>query len=753
MSDSANQNAGSGLSRPLSERERRRSQRAFIVMAVFLSAAGTLIAPSGVLGIYLKQLDVTGQQLGGLMAWATPFGIAGLFCAGWAVKIGRKRMMGWALAPCGLFIIALLFLPQIKAYWGLATMLTVGWLLLAARTVSASIVTVPWFAIMQMITLPSRRGVFLGRMRMRWSLGCVIVLFAVARLLGQQTKMTVLMVLIALVGIIYWLMLAPLRYIVEHRTHSRPKAISWTETWRAIQSSPLFVRGIAVSALSSFGISFFAVFQLYFLTKSLGWSDSAALDVLWITMLGFAVINIFWGAVADRLGDRAVAQLGFLGIAIAALCWLFAGNNGLLAKALIFAGAFGTGVFRAGVVMSTTRVILNHVPERVSPVLLTIWNVSEILVVSAAAALGSVVLKFLDGWKITGGDNWLILDGYKVLFLIAVGVWLAVIWLCRKFPGQPGRTPWTVLAAMFNRPFQTVWMISRIDTALPENGRLNLVHKLAQTDSPLAYEGLIAGLRDASYDVRLASVNALASRAEHHSYEALMDVLDQPELDIQPEAAWALGELGDSRAVPELIIALGASNQLLRGRAARALGKLNAHQAVPNLQRMLSEDGDSFVRRSAAIALSRLNVQESMGTIFEQFRSAQAPLGQRELALALANLVHGGDLYYRIRRQDVQGMPDVLAEAVDEALGEEAIDHEGRRCFEKMVTALRAEELEAVRSIAAESIKKGRLHKPSGKAGELADYLLGRTEAEPWAEEHAALLIFQLLLECRHRQG
>ena len=126
-----------------------------------------------------------------------------------------------------------------------------------------------------------------------------------------------------------------------------------------------------------------------------------------------------------------------------------------------------------------------------------------------------------------------------------------------------------------------------------------------------------------------------------------------------------------------------------------ALGKLDAHQAVPVLQRMLIEDGEGFVRRSAAIALSRMNVRESLGAVFEQFRMAQTRLAQRELALALANLVHGGDLYYQIRRHETEGMAAVLQEAVDEVLGEEADEHEGRGCFEEMVEALRSEKLEA----------------------------------------------------------
>ena len=747
MIDSENQNADTGLSKALSDRERHVSQRAFIVMATLSTIALMLLGPNGVFGIYLKQLNVSGQQLGRLMASTIPFGVAGLLCAGLVVKIGRKRMTSLAIIPIGLLIIALLSLDPIKTRWGLGVMLTVAWGLLAARKVAESGMEVPWFPIIQMITLRSRRGSFLGRMRMVWGAGGVICLIIVGRLVGEQADMPLLMILIGLAGLLSWLILLPLHHIVEHRTSVRPKAGSWREAWQAIPAHPLFVRGVVVDALLWFGVSIFGVFQLYFLTKSLGWSDSAAIDMVWITMLGLAVSSIFWGTVADRLGDRAVAQLGFLGLAVSALFYVGAGNSDTLAKVMVIAGAFGQGVFKSGAMMSNTRVMLNHIPERVSPVLLSLRKVAVTLTMAAGAGLGSLVLKWLDGWSITRSDTWLILDAYKVLFLISAVIWLAMVWLSRKFPGVPGRTPWTVLAAMFNRPFQTVWMVSRIESSLPEDGRVNLVHRLAQTASPLAHAGLVTGLQDSSYDVRLASVTALASRADPQSCQALIEALDQAELDIQPEAAWALGELGDIRAVPVLMMALGSGSELLRGRAARALGKLNAQETAPILQRMLAEDLDSFARRSAAIALSRLNIRESLESIFEQFRMAKTRLGQRELALALANLVHGGDLYYRIRRHDRQGMAAVLAEAVDEAMADRPGNRQVQQYFVKMVKALRKEDLAQIRSLANEAISEGILYRPAGKAGELADYLLSSKPAEPWAEEHAALLIFLLLQE------
>ena len=749
MIDSEKHNTDTGLSKALSDRERRISQRAFTVMAVLITLSITLMSPSGIFGMYLKQLDVSGEQLGKLIAWSSPFAIAGIFCAGLAIRIGRKKMTGWAVLPIGLLIMAMVSLSPIKTHWGLPVVFIVAWGLLAVRRVAESIMEIPWFPIIQMITLPRRRGAFLGQMRMFWGTAGVICLIAIGRLIGQRADIHLLMILIALCGLLYWLMLWPLHKIVEHRTSVRPKAVSWREAWRTLLESPLFIRGLAVETASWFSISMFAVFQLYFLTKSLGWSDGSAFDMLWVTMLGLAVSNIFWGTVADRFGDRSVAQLAFLGLMISTLFWVAAGSDRLLAKCMVIAGAFGMGVFRAGVAMSATRVILNHIPERVSPVLLSLRKVCVTVATVAAALLGSFVLEWLGDWKINTSDNWLILDSYKILFLIAAAVWAILIWLSRKFPGVPGRTPWTVLAAMLNRPFHTVWMVSRIDSSLPEDGRLDLVHRLARTQSPLALEGLIAGLRDASYDVRLASVNALASQGDPQSCHALIEALDQAELDIQPEAAWALGELGDNQAVPILMMALGSGSELLRGRAARALGKLNAREAAPILQRMLAEDLDSFARRSAAIALSRLNIRESLEPICEQFRLAKTRLGQRELALALANLVHGGDLYYRIRRHDRQGMAAVLAEAVDEAMADRLGNRQVQQYLVKMVKALRKEDLEQVRSLANEAISEDILYRPVGKAGELVDYLLASASAEPWAEEHAALLVFLLLQEWR----
>ena len=78
----------------LSERQRRRSQRAYIAMAVLLTVATLMLSPSSVLGVYFKQLGITADQLGKLVARASLVGLLGLLFSKHATK-GRKGLMFW----------------------------------------------------------------------------------------------------------------------------------------------------------------------------------------------------------------------------------------------------------------------------------------------------------------------------------------------------------------------------------------------------------------------------------------------------------------------------------------------------------------------------------------------------------------------------------------------------------------------------------------------------------------------------------
>ena len=720
-------------------------------MAVLLTFATLLLSPSGVLGIYFKQLGITADQLGQLMAQASLVGLVSLLFSRLATK-GRKKLMAWDAVLGGLVIMAFLLLPTINENFGHGLMLLAALALLMVWQIVDGLSGLVWFPILQSITLPSRRGAFLGRMRLIWAAFGVVATLLSARLIGDTADLRLLMVLIALAGCSFWAILWPLHRIVEPPGIQRPLAVTWPEFFRALRRHPMSVRSCFCDALCWFSRSMFNVFQLYFLTKALRWTDSAAIDVVWIYLAGWGLSSFFWGAVADRLGDRAVTNVGLIGAVLTGFCWIAAGDNGFASKTLIFAGSFAQAIFDSASIMGRTRVMLNSIPDRFSPMLMAARKVLTVLAIAGASALGATILEYLPTWQWAPWSGpWVGLNAYKILFIIAAVCYLICIWVARKFPTEPGRTSWTVLAAMFNRPFLTTRIISRIDSSLPENTRVNLLQDLGRTGSPLAYKDLTLGLHDASYDVRLASVHALAARVDPHSCRTLIDILQQGELDIQPEAAWALGEIGDPRAIPPLIKCLQSPSTLLRGRAARALGKLQAADAIPFLRTMLVRDPDSFVRRSAAIALSRLNVRDTLSDIFQQFRLAQTQLGQRELALALANLVHGGDLYYRIRRQETRALDLLLSEAIDRCLPESADLSDLRNCFDEMLHSLRNDDPQALRATANQAIAAGLLHEPQGNASLLFRYLQTTAPEKPWSQEHSALFIFLLIEELNLR--
>ena len=716
-------------------------------MAVLLTFAALPLSTSGVLGIYFKQLGVTADQLGRLMAQASLVGLIALLFSKLATK-GRKRLMAWDVVFGGLVIMAFLLLPAISAKFGLGWMLLATLVLLMSWQITLGVNELVWFPILQAITLPSRRGDFMGRMRLVWASFSVVTTLITARLIGDKADLILIMGLFALSAFVFWAILWPLNRIVEAPGIRRPSAVTWTDFFRALRRHPMSVRSGICDAIYAFGRCMFSVFQLYFLTIALHWTDSAAIDVFCIYLAGWGLSSFFWGAVADRLGDRAVTNVGLIGAALAGLCWLAAGDNGSISKTLIFAGSFTQAVFDSASIMGRTRVMLNSIPDRFSPMLMAARKIFTVLAIAGASALGGLILQRLPTWQWSPWNgSWVGLDAYKILFIISAFCYLICIWVARKFPTEPGRTSWTVLAAMFNRPFLTTRLISRIDSSLPENTRVNLVQDLARTGSPLAYKELTLGLTDASYDVRLASVQALSARVDPHSCSTLIDILQQGELDIQPEAAWALGEIGDPRAIPALIKCLQSPSTLLRGRAARALGKLHADDAVPFLRTMLLRDSDSFVRRSTAIALSRLNIRDALSDIFQQFRLAQTQLGQRELALALANLVHGGELYYLIRREETRDLDHLLREAIDNSLPEDSGSADLKNCFDEMLYFLRTDDPQALRDTANQAIAADLLREPQANAALLFHYLQTTAPEKPWSQEHSALFVFLLLQE------
>jgi HEAT repeat protein len=118
-----------------------------------------------------------------------------------------------------------------------------------------------------------------------------------------------------------------------------------------------------------------------------------------------------------------------------------------------------------------------------------------------------------------------------------------------------------------------------------------------------AVPGLLAALRDAEEDVREAAAKAL-EQIGAPAVPGLLAALRDAEEDVREAAAEALGEIGDAAVVPGLLAALGDADERVREAAAAALGQIGA-PAVPGLLAALRDESWQ-VRGAAAKALGEI---------------------------------------------------------------------------------------------------------------------------------------------------
>jgi hypothetical protein len=149
---------------------------------------------------------------------------------------------------------------------------------------------------------------------------------------------------------------------------------------------------------------------------------------------------------------------------------------------------------------------------------------------------------------------------------------------------------------------------------------------------------------------------------------------------VRRHAAQALGEIKDPRAVEPLIAALRDKDPLIRRHAVEALGKMRDLRAIRPLIAVLNDDGESYVRMSAAEALG----------------GVEAPGAAEALISALE------DKHWNVRSRAAKALGRI----------------KDRRAVEPLVSALKDEDA-TVRGYAADAlgeIKDARAVEPLGAA-------------------------------------
>jgi MFS family permease len=376
-----------------------------VLDGTFFWGGSSLIAASTILPVYVSRLSDSKLLIGLLsmissMGWLLPQ----LFTANWVQRLPRKKVLPVNL---GLFTerlpVVLLALSTLLTLRYPVLALVAFYVFVAWHTVGAGVVAVAWQDMIGKIIPAQRRGRFFGLANFLGTATGVLGASAAAWLLDRYSfpgGYTWCFALSAVMMAISWGFLALTR---EPAQAPPSEPVSQREYWRrlpsVLQDDPNFVRYLvsqAVLALGGMAGGFYTVYAVQRWQLSDGQAGTFQASML----IGQALSNLAFGALADRKGHKLVLELsvllGLLGTGLAVVApgpaWFY------LVFALI-------GANLAGLLLSGLMIALEFCDEDNRPTYIGLNNTVRGISYGMAPILG--------GW-LAG------LIGYQALFAIAL---------------------------------------------------------------------------------------------------------------------------------------------------------------------------------------------------------------------------------------------------------------------------------------------------------------------------------------------
>src|SRR5262245_55237168 len=152
------------------------------------------------------------------------------------------------------------------------------------------------------------------------------------------------------------------------------------------------------------------------------------------------------------------------------------------------------------------------------------------------------------------------------------------------------------------------FLLTSLDTPDPCVREL-AVRLLANCDRAEVVNGLAQRLGAADSSLRLTASLGLGLVGAATAVEPLIRATRDDAAGVRANAVWALGRIEDPRGAGPATTALGDRSAIVREAAAEALGHLEVKSAAPQLTRALREDRVAAVRRTAAWALTQIEVE------------------------------------------------------------------------------------------------------------------------------------------------
>lgn len=379
--------------------------------------------------LYLAELGLPSGQVGVVLSLFPFAGLLALGFAPTAARWGRKRVFLACYGVRKLVMALLLLLPWVLAEWGRTIGLWFLFVVISVFAILRALAETAFYPWLQEFVPDRLRGRFSAWLALLSMLSSMVALWTAGHVLAAGTGLSRFSLLIGAgcaIGIVSVALHArvsggaPLPMAGDERAHRADLA--------AALRDGNFVRYLLGLSAVTVGAVALTCFLPLYLTQRLGFSATSVVRLDAVLMVGGALSVLAWGWAADRFGSRPVLMLSMGMSLLVPAGWLLLPGGAALGADVCRVLYFAQGIASNGVAVGMARLFYNGVapPGRNTPYM-ALYYAAMGLAGGVAPLLAGGLLTALSGWDSRVG--WLVLDGYRVLFALAL-VLLAFGWKC-----------------------------------------------------------------------------------------------------------------------------------------------------------------------------------------------------------------------------------------------------------------------------------------------------------------------------------
>jgi MFS family permease len=346
----------------LSWQQRQRNMNRVIVVSI---ATMTSVACLGdnVLSLAAIKLGAKERFIGFLtFALIAPL-VMQIFTISAVEKIGKKRILLIWFTTGLLFVLPVLFIPQIASLFSADIALILLFACTFLWKTCDGLANSGWFPILQDSVPSDIVGKFFARLRTSWQAAWLTSLLIIAWFLGGDNPEWWRFQLIFAAGFIAFAVKPIGTLGMSERTifsENNSVRLNLTDRFRELFSKKEVRIFTFYSIFYTSAYFFVEPFKVKFM-KDLGYSDSFVIAATAAAGLGAITSLWFWGRLADRFGNRGIFSISQTGMIMTSFLWVIVGKS-TFGTVLILTLYFFTSVFSCANDIAQTRYMLHAVP-------------------------------------------------------------------------------------------------------------------------------------------------------------------------------------------------------------------------------------------------------------------------------------------------------------------------------------------------------------------------------------------------------